>query len=197
MRKHLHPGPDPLQWSGVRMYRGAACMRPFMDGATMAIVDGPGGVELVTYPIAADLVNWVLLVEDHAAGRLPGDARWNHPAEPDTVVAYVAGWNLDWLDVAALPRLSEQVFEYPMVDRDALPHWGIGAVTLLGDAAHPMYPVGANGASQAIVDARVLAEELESDPVTGLRAYERNRRPATAEIVAANRAMHAAGTKRI
>jgi 2-polyprenyl-6-methoxyphenol hydroxylase-like FAD-dependent oxidoreductase len=80
-----------------------------------------------------------------------------------------------------------------MVDRDVLPWWGRGRVTLLGDAAHPMYPVGANGGSQAIVDARVLADELARDPVGGLRAYEDIRRAETADVVAANREMHATG----
>ncbi|MBB2993466.1 2-polyprenyl-6-methoxyphenol hydroxylase-like FAD-dependent oxidoreductase [Mycolicibacterium iranicum] len=195
VRSHLHPGPDPLLWSGVRMYRGAARMAAFLDGQTMAIVHGPDGVVLVTYPIGDGLVNWVLQVDDHPAGPLPGYARWNRPADPDLVATHVAGWKLGWLDAASLPGLSEQVFEYPMVDRDSLPHWGSGAVTLLGDAAHPMYPVGANGASQAIVDARVLADELSRDPRQGLRRYEQRRRVATAEVIAANRRMHHAGTE--
>lgn len=199
VRAALHPGPDPLLWSGVRMYRGAARMPPFLDGRTMAIVQGgphSPGIDLVTYPIGEHLVNWVLQVDDGTAGPLPGDARWNHPADADLVASHVTGWDLDWLDVAALPWLSDEVFEYPMVDRDVLPHWGEGAVSLLGDAAHPMYPVGANGASQAIVDARVLAEELVRDPSNGLRTYESQRRRDTADVVAANREMHAAGTSR-
>jgi 2-polyprenyl-6-methoxyphenol hydroxylase-like FAD-dependent oxidoreductase len=199
VRSALHPGPDPLLWSGVRMYRGAAGMPPFLDGRTMAIVQGgpdSPGIDLVTYPIGDGLVNWVLQVRDGVAGPLPGHAGWNEPADPAQVAAYVADWDLGWLDAAALPRLSERVFEYPMVDRDVLPHWGAGPVTLLGDAAHPMYPVGANGASQAIVDARVLADELDRDPGTGLRAYERLRRRNTAYVIAANREMHAAGTER-
>jgi 2-polyprenyl-6-methoxyphenol hydroxylase-like FAD-dependent oxidoreductase len=199
VRTALHPGPDPLLWSGVRMYRGAARMPPFLDGRTMAIIQGNNssqGVVLVTYPIGEGLVNWVLQVDDGVAGALPGDARWNHPADPDIVAAHVAGWNLDWLDVGALPRRSGHVFEYPMVDREVLPHWGDDVVTLLGDAAHPMYPVGANGASQAIVDARVLADELHRDPHNGLRAYELIRRLETADVIAANRRMHTAKTTR-
>lgn len=196
VRAALHPGDDPLLWSGVRMYRGAARIDAFLDGRTMAIVQGPRGVDLVTYPIGDGLVNWVLQVGDGRPGRLPGDARWNHPAEPDAVAAHVADWELDWLDVAALPRCSDAVFEYPMVDRNVLPHWGDDAVTLLGDAAHPMYPVGANGASQAIVDARVLADELSRDAVLGLRTYGRIRRADTADVVAANREMHSAETAR-
>lgn len=192
VRSQLHPGPDPLLWSGVRMYRGAARMEPFLDGRTMAIVQGDNRVDLVTYPIGGDLVNWVLQVDDGTPGPLPGDAGWNKRADPDEVAAYVAGWDLGWLDVSALPRLSVKVFEYPMVDRDTLPHWGAGRVTLLGDAAHPMYPVGANGASQAILDARALADSMAREPRSGLRTYETRRRRETADVVTANRAMHRA-----
>ena len=60
----------------------------------------------------------------------------------------------------ALLRGASEVFEYPMIDRDPVPTWVDGGVALLGDAAHVMYPVGSNGASQAIVDARVLGAAL-------------------------------------
>ena len=102
-------------------------------------------------------------------------------------------WDLDFLDAAGLVRRTEPVLEYPMVDRDVLQWWGRGRVTLLGDAAHPMYPVGANGGSQAIVDARVLADELARDVDGGLRCYEDIRRPESADVVAANREMHVTG----
>jgi 5-methylphenazine-1-carboxylate 1-monooxygenase len=193
VRDQLHPGSDPLMWSGVRMFRGAAPAEPFLDGQTMAIVKGPAGVDLVVYPIGGGRTNWVLQVPESAPGPLPGDAGWNVAADPDLVAAHLADWRLDWLDPAGLVRDSDAVFEYPMVDRDVLPWWGRDRVTLLGDAAHPMYPVGANGGSQAILDARVLADELHRDFGAGVRAYENSRRPATAAIVAANREMHASG----
>jgi 5-methylphenazine-1-carboxylate 1-monooxygenase len=196
VRNQLHPGPDPLMWSGVRMFRGAASAEPFLGGQTMSIVKGPGGVDLVVYPIGGGRINWVVQVPESTPGPLPGDAGWNAVADPDVVAAHLTDWRLDWLDPCVLIRESGTVFEYPMVDRDVLPWWGRGNVTLLGDAAHPMYPVGANGGSQAILDARVLADELHRDFGTGLRAYENNRRPATADIVAANREMHASGTDR-
>lgn len=190
VRAQLHPDHDPLLWSGVRMWRGVATTDPFLDGRTMAIVKGGNGVELVMYPIGGDRVNWVLQVQASKPGPLPGDARWNAPGDPDTVTAHLRGWNLPWLDTEALIGSTDAVLEYPMVDRDVLPWWGSGRVTLLGDAAHPMYPVGANGGSQAIADARVLADELHRDPAGGLQAYQDNRRAATAEVIAANRAMH-------
>jgi 2-polyprenyl-6-methoxyphenol hydroxylase-like FAD-dependent oxidoreductase len=124
---------------------------------------------------------------------MPGDAKWNQPGDRSQVLRHLERWNLGWLDAADLVRRTEAVLEYPMVDRDVLPWWGRGRVTLLGDAAHPMYPVGANGGSQAVVDARVLADELARDPVGGLRAYEDIRRTETADVVAANREMHGTG----
>lgn len=190
VRTALHPGPDPLMWSGITMYRGATPMPAFLDGHTMAIVQGDGGIDLVTYPIGDGLVNWVLQLPTGAAGALEGDAHWNAPATAAEIRHHVRRWNLDWLDPVALIERAEQIFRYPMVDRDPLPHWGIDRVTLLGDAAHPMYPVGANGGSQAVVDARVLAEEYAAHGVTGLRRYEDQRRVETAEVVAANRDMH-------
>ncbi len=193
VRARLHPEPDPLMWSGVRMYRGAAEMPAFLDGHTMAIVKGADGIDLITYPIGGGLVNWVVQVPESAPGPLPGDAGWNAPADPDTVIGHLAGWRLGWLDAADMVGRTTSVLEYPMVDRDPLPWWGRDNVTLLGDAAHPMYPVGANGGSQAIVDARVLANELHRNPESGLRAYEDDRRAATADVIAANRDMHQSG----
>ncbi len=189
VRRRLHPGPDPLLWSGVRMFRGAGRIRPFLDGRTMAIVKGPLGVELVTYPIGGDLVNWVLQVPEAGPGPLPGDANWNAPADPAAVAAHMSGWHLDWLDTAELVARSDAVFEYPMVDREPLPHWGTQRITLVGDAAHPMYPVGANGGSQAILDARALADELATGH--SVAEYEARRIPETTAVVHANREMHA------
>ena len=192
VRTRLHPGPDPLLWSGVRMFRGAAASG-FLDGRTMVIVKDPDGVDLVTYPIGDGLINWVVMMPEADPGPLPGDAKWNQPGDRTAIVAHLERWKLGFLDAADLVRRTDSVLEYPMVDRDVLPWWGRGRVTLLGDAAHPMYPVGANGGSQAIVDARALADELARDGVDGLQSYEDIRRPETADVVAANREMHATG----
>ena len=192
VRAQLHPEPDPLLWSGVRMFRGAAS-GDLLDGRTMVIVKDPEGVDLVTYPIGNGLINWVVMMPESAPGPLPGDAKWNQPGDRSAVVQYLSRWKLGFLDAEDLVGRTDPVLEYPMVDRDVLPQWGRGRVTLLGDAAHPMYPVGANGGSQAIVDARVLADELARDFSNGLRCYEDVRRPETADVVHANREMHAAG----
>jgi 2-polyprenyl-6-methoxyphenol hydroxylase-like FAD-dependent oxidoreductase len=192
VRAQLHSEPDPLLWSGVRMFRGAA-PGDFLDGRTMAIVKDPDGVDLVTYPIGDGLINWVVMMPEAEAGPLPGDAKWNQPGDRTAIVRHLERWKLGFLDAADLVQRAEPVLEYPMADRDALSWWGRGRVTLLGDAAHPMYPVGANGGSQAVVDARVLADELARDFAGGLRSYEDIRRPETADVVEANREMHVTG----
>jgi 2-polyprenyl-6-methoxyphenol hydroxylase-like FAD-dependent oxidoreductase len=114
---------------------------------------------------------------------------WSHRATTWDAVESFTSFRFDFLDVPALIRAADEVFRYPMVDRDPLPSWDFGRVTLLGDAAHPMYPVGSNGASQAILDARVLARELalRPTPEDAVRAYDAERRPATAAVVLANR----------
>jgi 5-methylphenazine-1-carboxylate 1-monooxygenase len=192
VRAQLHSHPDPLLWSGVRMFRGAV-HGELLDGHTMVIVKDPDGVDLVTYPIGDGLINWVVMMPEADPGPLPGDAQWNQPGDRSRVLESLERWNLGFLDAADLVRRTEPVLEYPMIDRDVLRWWGHGRVTLLGDAAHPMYPVGANGGSQAIVDARVLADELARDFAGGLRSYEDIRRPETADVVVANREMHVAG----
>ncbi|AKS33929.1 FAD-dependent monooxygenase [Mycolicibacterium goodii] len=192
VRAKVHPGPDPLRFAGITMYRGASRMAPFLDGHTMAIIKGDKGIDIITYPIGGDLVNWVVQVPQEVRTC----ARWNAPASADDVLPHIADWHLDWLDTRELIGNTEQIFSYPMVDKDPLREWGHGAVTLLGDAAHPMYPVGANGGSQAIVDARVLADHLAAHGAQGLRRYEAERAEETAAVIVANREMHRAGHTR-
>ncbi|MEU1805562.1 flavin-dependent oxidoreductase [Streptomyces sp. NPDC019937] len=194
VRAALHPDEGPPLWSGIRMWRGTTKAAPFLTGRSMAMVRD-GDAELVAYPIGRDRINWVCQVRVAEPGPLTGDAGWNRPGRAADVLPHYAHWTLGWLDVPALLAGSGEILEYPMADRDPLPSWGSGRVTLLGDAAHPMYPVGANGASQAIVDARVLAYELSApDGIgTGLARYEAARRDATAAVVRANRAMHRDG----
>ncbi|HKV18352.1 MAG TPA: FAD-dependent monooxygenase [Mycobacterium sp.] len=196
VRAALHPHHDPLLWSGVRMFRGATPHDGFLDGHTMAIVKGEGGIDLVVYPIGGGLLNWVIQLPAGTPEPLTEDAAWNKRADAGEVAALTKHWQLDWLDVSDMVNSTDVVLEYPMVDKDVLPRWGEGRVTLLGDAAHPMYPVGANGGSQAILDARVLADELDDDIDAGLRRYEDKRRTDTAAVVAANREMHRAGASR-
>ncbi|MCQ8835680.1 flavin-dependent oxidoreductase [Streptomyces malaysiensis] len=196
VRAALHPRGGPLLWSGIRMWRGTTRAEPFLTGRSMVIVRD-GDAELVAYPIGGGRINWVCQVRMSEPGPLTGEAAWNRAGRLADVLPYFADWRLGWLDVPGLLTGGGEILEYPMVDREPLPWWGSGRVTLLGDAAHPMYPVGANGASQAVVDARVLARELagaEGVPAA-LARYETERREATAAVVRANRAMNRAGAR--
>jgi 2-polyprenyl-6-methoxyphenol hydroxylase-like FAD-dependent oxidoreductase len=149
--------------------------------------------KLVLYPIARAeggrrLTNWVVCIRQGTGDLAPPKQDWNRLGELDDILPTVRRFSLPQLDVEALVRATPQYFEYPMCDRDPLPWWTQGRVTLLGDAAHPMYPVGSNGASQAILDARFLAPLLAAMPAPqALAAYEAERLPKTAEIVRLNR----------
>jgi 2-polyprenyl-6-methoxyphenol hydroxylase-like FAD-dependent oxidoreductase len=151
--------------------------------------------KLTFYPIGEGrstgtrLTNWVMNGKV-ANGTVPPPRRedWSRPGKLDDVLPFARRLPLPFLDVEALIRATPRFFEYPECDRDPLPWWTQGRVTLLGDAAHPMYPTGSNGSAQAILDARCLAGLLfELAPVAALRAYEADRLPMTAEIVRNNR----------
>jgi 2-polyprenyl-6-methoxyphenol hydroxylase-like FAD-dependent oxidoreductase len=194
VRARLHPDEGPARWSGIMMWRGCAVGEPFLTGRTMMWAGNNRTAKFVVYPISPPredgrvLINWVAEVRVEEAATQPPD--WNRPGNLADVLPHYQGWSMAGVDVCELMASSPKILEYPMVDRDALPSWGHGRVTLVGDAAHPMYPIGSNGGSQAILDARHLAQLLarhEDDPVAGLAAYEALRRPVTAAIVAANR----------
>jgi 2-polyprenyl-6-methoxyphenol hydroxylase-like FAD-dependent oxidoreductase len=195
VRALLGVGPDPLLWSGIRMWRGVHEGEPFLDGATVLVAGSNLAAKFVAYPVSVPgrkpaLINWVAEVAVGAAG-VAGEADWSREGRARDVIAHFADWDYPHLDVRATIEGTARVLEYPMVDRDPLPRWSRGRVTLLGDAAHPMYPVGSNNGSQAILDARVLARCLatEGDPAEGLAAYERERREATGALVLAHRAL--------
>jgi 5-methylphenazine-1-carboxylate 1-monooxygenase len=195
VRAQLHPDEPPPRWSGVMMWRGAAEGRPFLSGATLAITGSTSTVKFVAYQIATRgdgtaLINWVAEVMVGGA-EPPSRPDWNSAGRLAEALPHFQGWTFDWLDVPGLMSRSPEILEYPMVDRDPLPSWGRGRVTLMGDAAHPVYPIGSNGGSQAIIDARVLARELAAAaaPADGLAAYEAERLPAVNAIVLATRSM--------
>jgi len=193
-RRLFYPGEGPPTWDGVLMWRGAAAFPQYLDGRTM-VIGGGMGAKLVFYPIAdagpgQKLTNWVvnIRVADGAREPPPKDS-WSRTARLEEVLPYALRFVIPGVDVGALVRASEAVYEYPMCDREPLDRWTFGRVTLLGDAAHPMYPVGSNGASQAILDARALADALAraEHPRQALWEYDHARRPKTAAIVRANR----------
>lgn len=195
LRATFVPDEGPPKWNGAILWRGVTESTPFFDGCTM-IMAGHERQKFVCYPISREaldkgraLVNWIAELRynpDHTWRR----EDWNRAGRLDEFLPLFESWQFGWLDVPGLIRDARACFEYPMVDRDPLASWGRGRVTLLGDAAHPMYPIGSNGASQAILDARVLTREFLVQGVgpEALAAYAAERNPATARIVLANRA---------
>jgi len=193
VRRQLHPDEGAAHWSGVGMWRGIGEAEPFAGGRTMIMAGSNAREKFVAYPIRGRdgrrLVNWVAEVR-MAPDDATADAHdWRRTSDPAAVLEHFAEWGLHWLDIPRLIAETASIFEYPMIDRDPLAWWGCGRVTLLGDAAHPMYPIGSNGASQAILDARVVARELalHDDPASALASYEAIRRPQTSAIVLSNR----------
>jgi len=194
VRRALYPNEGPPKWNGVTMWRGVTVGTPFLSGRTMIMV-GYFARRVVIYPISRRLeeqgkalINWV--AEHKTAEDQPMPVQdWEHRTEPEEALEPFRSYVFDFMDVPALIRGADAVYRYPMVDRDPLPTWDFGRITLLGDAAHPMYPVGSNGASQAVIDARVLARELVLQLSVGaaVAAYDAARRPATAAVVLANR----------
>jgi 5-methylphenazine-1-carboxylate 1-monooxygenase len=193
VRGQLYPNEGPPRWSGNVLWRATSRARPFLTGRSMVMI-GHRPHKFVAYPITDrgedDLatINWIAELdrsEDPPADR----EDWNRAAQADVFLPRFEDWRFDWLDVPGLIRSANAVYEFPMVDRDPLPRWSFGRVSLLGDAAHPMYPIGSNGASQAILDATALARALTAvgGVETALRRYEDERLPATAAIVRSNR----------
>ena len=194
VRAQMHPQQPPIQWGGAIMWRGTTPGVPIRSGSSFV---GLGSLRhrVVLYPISqADpatglaTINWIAeITVDNAGGWRQGD--WNRRVQLDEFVHHFEGWNYGWLDVPALLRGAAEVFEYPMIDRDPVPTWVDRRVALLGDAAHVMYPVGSNGASQAIVDARVLGAALVAHGVgpAALQAYDQTLCGPVSALVLRNR----------
>jgi 2-polyprenyl-6-methoxyphenol hydroxylase-like FAD-dependent oxidoreductase len=195
VRQTLFPAEGPPSWNGLMLWRGATGWPAFLTGRSM-IVAGGLTAKIVIYPIAQGpapdrpLTNWAVVgrVGDGSAAA-PHRQDWSCPGRFEDLKPHIERFSLPQVDARALIEATDEFWEYPMCDRDPLPRWTHGRITLLGDAAHPMYPVGSNGASQAILDARVLADCLkEGDhPIHALWRYEQERLPPTAEIVRMNR----------
>src|SRR3954464_3284437 len=195
VRETLFPGEGAPCWNGLMLWRGARDWPLFLDGRSM-IVAGGLHAKVVVYPIAegsspaSRLTNWAVLVKVGDGNAAPPRREdWSRPGQREELMPHVERFAVPHVDVRSLISATPEFYEYPTCDRDPLPYWSSGRVTLLGDAAHPMYPVGSNGASQAILDARALADALAraEHPRQALVAYEQKRLPMTAEIVRANR----------
>ena len=165
---------------------------PFLDGHTMVIA-GHLDRRIIVYPIAGGeeksqpLTNWVC--QTTIPNDVPPRENWNRRATHDRVLQLFGEWRTPWLDLPALIRRTPEVYEFPLVDRDPVQAWTFGRVTLIGDAAHPMQPTGAQAGSQAIIDARMLTAALldVSDPIEALCRYDGKRRPIMNDIVLRNR----------
>jgi 2-polyprenyl-6-methoxyphenol hydroxylase-like FAD-dependent oxidoreductase len=183
---------DSIVFTGINTWRGVTKHKPILSGRSYLRIGSILTGKIVIYPIIDNvdgegnqLINWTTEFKRDTTEMND----WNKPGDLAEFISVYESWNFDWLDVAALIRNSDFIFEYPMVDKDPLPRWTYGRVTLAGDAAHPMYPRGSNGSAQAVIDARVLAECLAQggDPRDSLKAYEAARREATGKVVRTNR----------
>jgi 2-polyprenyl-6-methoxyphenol hydroxylase-like FAD-dependent oxidoreductase len=193
IRKQFYPNEGPPRYFGVNMWRGVTRSKPFLTGGSMVRMGWLNTAKVLVYPIrnnidgqSRQLINWVVDIETPHYNQ---QRDWNRAGRLEDFIGAIAGWHFDWLDVPDLIRKADMILEFPMVDQDPLPRWSFGRVTLLGDAAHPMLPRGANGSAQAILDCRALSECLASmaDPVGALKVYENLRLPPTTKVVLTNR----------
>ena len=191
IRKQFYPD-DKVAFAGINTWRGITRRKPILDGRTYMRVGSILTGKIVIYPIINDidgegrqLVNWMAEIKRDTFAQND----WNKPGSLDDFFPLYESWRFDWLDVAQLIRDADQILEYPMVDKDPIDTWTYGRVTLAGDAAHPMYPRGSNGAAQAAIDARTLADLLAKnpDPRAALKEYEAARAGVAAKVVRTNR----------
>ncbi|MEU7279442.1 flavin-dependent oxidoreductase [Streptomyces sp. NPDC045431] len=201
VRAALYPGEGAPPWNGMLVWRGVSSMAA-KDTASFMLIAGDDRQKAVVYPMTEPtlrspdvLVNWALAMPaDRVAGAGGTDAvrgDWNRPVPVGDFLHHYEGWEFDGVSVPDVLRASDGAYEYPMVDREPLPRWSHGRTTLIGDAAHAMYPIGSNGATQSIIDGRALAHAmaLYRDPADALAAYEADRRPAMTELQRANRSL--------
>jgi len=193
IRRVFYPH-EKVAFNGINTWRGVTRHKPILTGKSYMRVGSIDTGKMVIYPIAdnidgqgTQLINWV--AEIGLQSESPND--WNRQGRLEDVLPLFKDWTFDWLNVPELIAKADSILEYPMVDKDPIAQWTFGRVTLLGDAAHPMYPRGSNGSAQALVDARTLADELArtaaGDRVPALHHYEAVRRPLTTQVVLTNR----------
>lgn len=191
VRKQFYPD-DKVAFTGINTWRGVTRRKPILTGRSYMRVGSILTGKIVIYPIIDDvdgngnqLINWMAEIKQETFEQND----WNKPGKLEDILPLYASWRFDWLDVPELIRTADQILEYPMVDKDPIERWTFGRVTLAGDAAHPMYPRGSNGAAQGAIDARTLADQLQAhdDPRAALKAYEAARSAPAAKVVRTNR----------
>jgi 5-methylphenazine-1-carboxylate 1-monooxygenase len=192
VRYQLHPSEGEPRFAGQVLWRAAVEANPFLGGHTM-IIAGHFHQRVIVYPIAqADmpdrlLTNWIcqMTVPDDVLPR----EDWNQRVSKEKVLRAFGTWRFPWLDMPAMIERTPEIFEFPLIDRDPVDAWTSGRVTLIGDAAHPMQPIGSQAGTQAIIDARVLTQMLLSspNPRDGLQHYDLQRRPVMNDIILRNR----------
>ena len=194
VRRQFYPAEGIPKWNGISLFRGTSRL-PRGSVDPVMHWTGHSKQKFVGYPIAMDpdsgdiVFNWICDLPTGTPGDTPRED-WNRKADPGLLLDRYRGWRWPGIDVPAIIACAAEVLEFPMVDRDPLPAWTFGRITLAGDAAHPMYPIGSNGATQGIIDARALAYFLATEPSVdvALARYEDERRPTTGKIVLTNRA---------
>ncbi|MCZ6711179.1 MAG: flavin-dependent oxidoreductase [Gammaproteobacteria bacterium] len=194
VRAQMHPDQPPIHWGGAIMWRGTTLAKPHRTGSSF-IGLGTHRQRMVIYPISHPdpatglaTINWIAEVTvDNSQGWQ--SSGWFKPVEIDDFIHHFEDWTYDWLDVTELLRGADIAYENPMIDREPVSSWVDGNVVLLGDAAHVMYPTGSNGASQAIIDARVLGAALIEHGVTAeaVDAYDQQLCGPVSELVLRNR----------
>jgi 5-methylphenazine-1-carboxylate 1-monooxygenase len=193
VRKQFYPDEGAPKFSGVILHRGMTMAKPFLSGSSM-IMAGSVEKKFIAYPISDDidengnrLTNWIADLKVGPEGNILRD--WSRTADKNKLLAEFSGWKFDWLNAPEIINGADAIYEFPMSDRDPLPQWSFGRITLLGDAAHPMYPIGSNGASQAILDAEILTASLAENvgAEAALLHYQNTRLPQTSAIILQNR----------
>ncbi len=193
VRAQMHPDQPPIHWGGAVMWRGTVRAKPLRTGSSFVGL-GTHRHRMVIYPISppdADgnaLINWIAEVTVDSADGWQQDG-WFRQVALDEFAHHFRDFTYDWLDVPAMLRQADCAYENPMIDRDPVETWVDGPVALMGDAAHAMYPTGSNGASQAIVDARVIGAQFLKHGITAraLAAYDADLCGPVSQVVLRNR----------
>lgn len=194
VRRFFYAQEAAPRFAGQIMWRGVTDARTFLDNHTMFMA-GHRAQKVVFYPMAGSgshsgstEINFV--AEDSIDPEKPmPQEEWNRVCSIDEVAPRFEKWAYDWCDVPGIIREAKQLYVFPKVDRDRIPKWTFGRVTMIGDAAHAMHPAGSSGASQAIVDVRALALafKTQADPVKAIDFYEKLRLEEVYSLVRLNR----------